>query len=279
MSFQRTLLCLATVLLASCSSLSVRSPSDKAVILSTTSPPTVPVVVEGLPSLTTLTMKSGRTGSTDVTGQMSRTSTTRSEGQVAVDPGSNKLVAEANVPCWWCSGGSTTITAERNICVYSGPLSIPGATVRSVAPGALTWSLGSAAVVTANSAGAVAGPAQRWVFRQIGRLLSNGGQIYAAANPCLCMQVMETRNETPIGMVKCDESDLRQLWTAFRAPVPGAPPEHLRIQSNALGSNACLTQAGGPGTLVVQRDCNDTPEQLWIVRDNASGQDQTFPFR
>lgn len=275
MSFDRALLCLATMVLASCSSLTIRYPDDGAVIQSTTTPLTVPVTVEGRPSLTGLTMQSGQTGTTDVTAQMNRTSQTQFDGRVSVVAGRNKLVATGTIPCWYCSGGATSFPVERNICVYAGPLGTPEKTASAVAPGNLSWSLANrSTVVVAPDTGA---PAVRWQFLRIGGIGSSGGQIRSVDTPCLCLRSMDPAQNAPVGLAICDSTDVLQQWVAL--PALGKPPTQLRIQNNGRGaSDACLTQNGGSGTPLVHRACQDTPEQLWTVRDNASGRIETNPF-
>jgi hypothetical protein len=52
--------------------------------------------------------------------------------------------------------------------------------------------------------------------------------------------------------------------------VPPFGTGNYRIQNNGRGiSDACLTE--GVNGVLVQRPCNDTPQQLWSIRDNITG--------
>lgn len=69
-------------------------------------------------------------------------------------------------------------------------------------------------------------------------------------------------------MSLCDPNDTRQQWRSFRVQLSGGKGFY-RFENGALGlGDACLTE--GPNNQLIQRSCNDTDNQIWAVRNNAT---------
>jgi hypothetical protein len=66
----------------------------------------------------------------------------------------------------------------------------------------------------------------------------------------------------------CDEHDATQQWQAIQVQPFGTG--NYRFQNfGRAASAACLTES--PNSVLIQRACNDTPDQLWSIRDNTNG--------
>ena len=253
--------------LNACSSFNVSQPQDRTVIVA---PATTKVTIEGNPRLSGVQV---RVDGTDVSTQITAVSAARSEGDLNIPLGRHTIDVQADVPCWYCGGGWFQHTAQRNICVVAaGPLSGPFKTPRSNAAGNRSWSTaGGTGVSVAIDAGAAS---TRWNFRRLGGIGSNRGLIESVELPCRCLRSEAAAQNTPIGLAMCDQNDVLQQWTSLQGV--GWGPGNLRFQNDGRGvSDACLTESAG---VLVQRGCNDTPEQVWVVRDNATGTSVSSPW-
>ena len=253
--------------LSACSSFNVSQPQDGAIIVA---PATTKVTIEGDPRLSGVQV---RLDGADVSNQITALSAGRSEGNLNIPIGRHTINVEADVPCWYCGGGWFHHTAQRNICVVAaGPLAGAFKTPRSNAAGNRSWSTGGG---TGVSVAADTGTAStRWNFRRLGGIASSRGLIESVELPCRCLRSDAAAQNTPIGLAMCDQNDALQQWTSLQGV--GWGPGNLRFQNDGRGvSDACLTESGG---VLVQRSCNDTPEQVWVIRDNATGTTGSSPW-
>jgi hypothetical protein len=257
-------------LLTGCSSFNVVQPQDQTII---TSPAGTKVAIEGNPRLSGVQV---RVDGTDVSNQITAASAARSEGDLSIPTGVHIIDVQADVPCWYCGGGWFHHTAQRKICVVApGPLTGPSKTPRSNASGNLSWSTagGAGLSVTADTGT----PSTRWNFRRIGGFASYRGIIESVERPCRCLRSMEAASNTPIGMAICDANDPLQQWTSL--PGVGYAPGNFRFQNDGRAiSDACLTEGAAPQRPLIQRNCNDTPEQVWSLRDNTTGTPASSPW-
>ncbi len=259
----------AIVSLAACSSFNVVQPQDGTIV---TLPATAKVVIDGNPSLSGVKVTAG---TTDYSNQFNYVTASRSEGNLNLPAGNHTIAVEGDVPCWYCSGQSFHHTEQRKICVVAaGPLTGPSKTPRSNAAGNLSWSTagGSTGVGVAADTGAAS---TRWNFRRLGGIGSSRGLIESVQFPCRCLISTDAAQNTPIGLAMCDANDVMQHWTSLQA-TGGAAPGNLRFQNNGRGvSDACLTESAG---VLVQRGCNDTPPQVWLIKDNVTGMTGGSPW-
>ena len=270
MLLRRTLGLVVIAAVTACSSFDVMQPQDQTII---TSPSSTKVAIEGNPRLSGVQV---RVDGTDVSNQINAVSAARSEGDLTIPLGPHTVDVQADVPCWYCGGGWFHHTAQRKICVVApGPLTGPSKTPRSNASGNLSWSTaGGAGVSVAADAGT---PSTRWSFRRLGGFVSNRGLIESVELPCRCLRSMAATSNTPIGLAICDPSDALQQWTSLQGV--GFTPGNFRFQNDGRPiSDACLTEGAAPERQLIQRNCNDTPEQVWSVRDNATGTSGGSPW-
>src|SRR5262245_28307777 len=179
--------------------------------------------------------------------------------------GRHTLIASADTLQFWflipyCGGSSDTV----NFCVAAPTSpSTPSKTAFAKRDN-LSWTKTSDTTIgMAMDAGTLV---TRWNLMRLGGAGSGRGLIQSTENPCLCMRSMDDNQGTPIGLAICDTNDTTQQWTAF--PVLGTG--NFRIQNSGRGiSNACLTE--GQNNALIQRECRDTPDQLWSIRDNVTG--------
>jgi len=258
---------LAIAVLTACSSFNVVQPQDGAIV---TLPAATPVTIEGSPSLSGVQVS---VNGTNVSNQITTVSNARSEGMLNLPAGQHTIDVQADVPCWYCAGQWFHHTAQRKICVVApGPLTGPSKTPRSNAAGNMSWSTaGGSGVGVAADAG---GPSTRWGFRRLGGIASNRGLIESVEFPCRCLRSMADAQNTPIGLARCDMADALQQWTSLQAV--GAAAGNFRFQNDGRGlSDACLTESSG---VLVQRACNDTPPQVWSIRDNVTNMTGGSPW-
>jgi hypothetical protein len=269
--FLRNALGLAAIAaLTACSSFEVVQPKYGAIV---TLPANTNVVINGNPSLSGVRVQ---VDGTDYSNQLMSVSAARSEGDLNLLAGYHSIEVEADVPCWYCSGQSFHHTAQRKICVVPpGPLLVPSKTPRDNAPGNLSWATASEEkVVLATDAGT---PRTRWNFRRLGGIASSSGLVESIEFPCRCLRSMVDTQGAPVGLAMCDTSDPLQQWQALN--VLAFPPGNFRFQNNGRGvSDACLTEGPAPDKLLIQRACNDTPDQVWSITDNTTGQSGGSPF-
>ena len=247
--------------LSGCSNFKVIEPQDGAVFIQ---PATVPVLFEGNPRITNSQVT---VGASTVSGAY--VGSNRWQANPTLPPGTHNIAIEADVPCSYCAGQSFKHRATRTVCVTApGSLSAPLKTPLAQADNQ-TWASQNATRITIEPD---AGNARtRWNFIRIGGVASSDGLIESAGFPCHCLRSMEDKQNAPIGFWACNTADPLQQWQAL--PVPAAGPNRWRIQNRGRGvSDACLTEGPAPDRLLIQRACNDTPEQLWTIRDNTTGQ-------
>lgn len=262
----------AIAALAACSSFDVVRPKDGTVV---TLPATTNVTIDGSPRLSGVRL---RVDGTDHSNQLTmNSSATRSEGNLSLPAGNHSIEVEADVPCWYCTGQSFHHTAQRKICVASpGSPSAPSKTPRANAPGSLSWSTASDERVVVAAAGTTLNT--RWNFRRLGGIASSTGLIESIQFPCRCLRSMEATQGAPVGLVMCDINDPLQQWQSLQA-TGAYPSGNLRFQNNGRGlSDACLTEGPAPDKLLIQRACNDTPDQVWRITDNITGQSGVSPW-
>lgn len=259
--------------LSACSSFDVVQPKDGAIV---TLPATTKVVIDGNPSLSGVQVN---VGNTSFSNQMSYVSGARSEGNLALPAGSHTIAVEGDVPCWYCTGQSFHHSVQRKVCVVAaGPLTGPTKTPRSNAAGNWSWATASdqKLVVVADTGTSKT----RWNFRRLGGITASSGLIESAEFPCRCLRSMVAGQREPVGLAMCDVSDPLQEWQSL-PPITslGFPPGNFRFQNRGRGvSDACLTQGPAPDTLLIQKGCNDTPDQVWSIRDNTTGMPASSPW-
>lgn len=205
----------------------------------------------------------------NVTGQFSQLSGSQVQQATLTNlaPGRHTLAASADTLQWWflipyCGGGSDT----ANFCVAAQTsLSTPSKTALANRDN-LSWTKTSDTTVgVAADAGTLM---TRWNLIRLGGFASTTGLIQSTEHSCLCMRSVDDKQGTPIGLVMCDANDATQQWQALQVPPFGTG--NYRFQNNGRGiSDACLTE--GPNNVLIQRACNDTPDQLWSIRDNTNG--------
>jgi hypothetical protein len=246
----------AATFMTGCVSFGISTPTDGAIIRS--SP--VSVSIAASPSMSGLTVT---LDGADVTAQMSARSGTTSTGSITPATGRKSvLVAQADVPCSYCS--SNHLQSQVSFCV------VPASPTSSVKipladRDTLSWSKTSD---TGVGLAQQVSTAIEWDLRPAGGIGGGGtGMIASVDNLCLCMRSMDDQQNTPIGLAICDANDSTQKWQALQTPSTGTA---YRIQNTGRAiSDACLTE--GPGNVLVQKACNDTPDQLWRFKDTSTG--------
>lgn len=260
MSLRTMLGALSMLVLVGCSNFRVIEPEDGSVI---TQPAQTRISFEGNPRITGSRVT---VDGNDYSGQGAYAADNRWQAALTLPLGTHTVAVEADVPCWYCSGQSFRHTAAHTICVVApGQLGGLLKTPLAQADGATWASVSDRQIAIESDAGS---PRTRWNFRRLGGFTSDRGLIESAAFPCRCLRSMEDRSGAPVGFWACNQADPLQQWQAL--PVT---PNRFRIQNLGRGvSDACLTEGPAPDRLLIQRNCNDTPDQVWSVRDNATGQ-------
>ncbi len=243
--------------MSACSSYSLEKPKDGDIVRL---PAKTAIAIKASPSLSQVVIK---LDGSDVSNQVTW-STTPGEGDLNVAAGKHTLVADADVPCWYCSGKKYRHSAQATFCT-AGPW--PAGTPTSTAFRRVSnagWDKTSDATISvAPDAGAAR---TRWNLVRVSGITQSIGIIQSTENTCLCMVSTADQSETPIGLAICDASNPTHLWEAFPKPGTG----HFRFQNRGRStSGACLTE--GASKVLVQRGCLDTDEQLWRIRDDATG--------
>jgi hypothetical protein len=240
-----------------CSCYELKSPKDGDVVRL---PAKTVVTIEASPSMSALAVK---LDGSNVTNQITWTAPP-GQGELAVPAGKHSLSADADVPCWYCSG--TYHPSQTATFCVAAPWPSGTSTRTALARGDdKSWDKTSdAAVGFATDAGA---PRTQWNLVRVSGISQSIGIIQSTENTCLCMQSMADQSDTPIGLAICDPSQQIQLWQSLPIPNKGG---HYRFQNFGRGtSSACLTE--GANGVLVQRGCLDTDDQLWRIRDNATG--------
>ena len=200
------------------------------------------------------------------------------ELDLALPAGRHRLDIRAEVPCWYCTGGTFDESVQRKVCVVApGPLSGPSKTPLSNAAGGSTWKTNATAfvaeVVVATDTGT---PSTRWAFQGRG-IGTTTGQIASVEFPCRCLRSMEDRQGAQVALVMCDDSDALQLWQSVSESA--YPPGNFSLQNTGRGyASACLSEGPPPDKWLVHRDCNSTADQVWSIRDNTTGQTGGSPW-
>lgn len=270
-------------LFTGCASLNVLQPlNDQQTVLAPvpanpSAAPKMPVVVVGQPQISalTVTIRDPNGVVRDVSGELAATSPQRREGQVSTAYGNIQLIATGTLPCSTCSGGTSTLTVERNVCVYPGANTSPAKSFALVADNALgVDGRGPSPNVVPNAAG----PETRWEFIRVGGFASSSGLIRSALNSCLCLRSPDASSGSAVTLATCRTADMQQHWNLLSAP--GRPSDNLRIQNVNWGAGAptCLVRPTTGGTVLVQGTCSDTGNSLWRVRNNSSGAFESNPF-
>jgi hypothetical protein len=191
----------------------------------------------------------------------------QSKGQLSLAAGAHSIIATATVPCWYCTAKAWQASFQTNFCVASQTSTNTPSKTALAKGDNLSWAKTSdTAVGVAADSGSLT---TRWNLIRLGGIASTTGLIKSTENDCLCIRSMDAQQGTPISLAVCDGSDVLQQWQALQMPPFGTG--NYRIQNNGrVVSDACLTE--GANGVLVQRACNDTPDQLWSVRDNTNGQ-------
>jgi len=249
----------AATIFSGCASFSISDPKDGALNL----PATTTVTVIATPSMSGVVVK---VDGNDVSNQINYVSDQRSSGNLTLAAGRHSITAQATVPCWYCSPQSWQASFQANVCV--GAVTALGTMTKIALAKAdgLSWSKTSDTTVgVATDTGTTM---TRWNTNRLGGIASTTGLIQSTENGCLCMRSMDGSQNTPIGLAICDGNDATQQWQALQVAPFGTG--NFRVQNNGRAiSDACLTE--GANGVLVQRACNDTPDQLWSFRDNSTG--------
>ncbi len=255
----------AATVLSGCASFSISEPKDGATVRL---PAKTTIIVEASPSMSNLVVK---VDGTNVNNQINYVSGQKFQGDLSLPAGRHSITAEADVPCgWYCSGQyQQTIheLSQRSFCVADQTsLTTPSKTALAKRDN-LSWTKTSDTTVGVAPDNGTLMP--RWNLLPLGGIGSSTGLIQSTENSCLCMRSVDASQNTPIGLAICDSNDATQQWQALQVPPFGTG--NFRIQNNGRGiSDACLTE--GSNNVLIQRSCNDTPDQLWSIRDNTNGQ-------
>jgi hypothetical protein len=257
-AWKPTCVAAAAVVLTACSGFSITQPKDGSTIRL---PGATTVVVDASPSMTGLRVFAD---GADVSGQIGYVSDAERRGNLSLAAGRHAIMAAASVPCWYCAPNPTQLSMQISLCVANqNSTASPSKTALAQADGK-TWSKASDATIAVGSDDQSLGTHWRLFAPGLG---GSVGIIRSVENDCLCMKSMDALQDTPIGLAICDLTDPLQQWQALQP----AGSSHWRLQNNGRAiSDACLTE--GANGLLVQRACNDTPDQLWSVRDNTTGQ-------
>jgi hypothetical protein len=204
---------------------------------------------------------------TDVTSSMNATSGAVVNGSLSPPAGKvNVLTADGSVDCWYCSPKTQQMHHQVTFCAA------PAAAVNSMTKTAfakrdnLTWSKTSDTSIGVGADGNTF--MTKWNLLRLGGITSSIGLIASADDSCLCMKSMDDQQNSAIGLALCDANDATQQWQGL--PTPNAGNGFFRLQNNGRGiSSACLTE--GNNNVLVQRDCNDTDDQVWKVKDLTTG--------
>lgn len=259
-------LVLSLCTLSACSNFRVIQPEEGTVFTNAR----LPIQFEGNPSISNPRVM---LGTTDLTTQGSYAGSNRWQADVPLPNGEHILSIETDVPCWYCSGQSFRHRATVAIC--GAPATASTALLKTPAAQGDGQSWASVDAKTIKIEADANNARTRWNFRRLGGITSSDGLIESAAFPCHCLRSMEATQGAAIGFSACNINDTLQRWQALEMP-PGSG--RYRIQNRGRGvSDACLTEGPAPERLLVQRGCNDTPEQLWTVRNNSTGQNGS-PF-
>jgi hypothetical protein len=243
---------------SACSCYSLKSPKDGDVVKL---PAKTMVVIDASPSMSALAVK---LDGSDVTNQITWTAPP-GQGELAAPAGNHTLTADADLPCWYCSGQKSHYSAKANFCV-AGPWPSGTSTRTALARGDnKSWDKTSDATVGfATDAGQ---SRTQWNMVRVGGIGQSLGMIQSTENTCLCMASTDAQPNAPIGLAFCDPNNQLVLWESFVIPNKS---NHSRFQNVGRGiSEACLTE--GANGVLIQSGCNDTDQQLWRIRENPSG--------
>lgn len=249
----------AATILSACASFSIDEPKDGAIVRA---PAKTKVTVIASPSMSSVAVQDNDGNLvSDVSNQINYVSDTKSEGDLSLPAGSHTITAQADVPCWYCFPRMWRASAKTGVCVAAETWPSNAPSYTALAKGdSLSWAKTSDKTVgVATDAGT---PVTRWNLVRVGGISQNIGIIQSTENSCLCMTSMDSSNT--IGLAGCNAQDSKQIWQAFEMPNKNG---HYRFQGSG---NSCLTE--GPNSVLIQRSCQDTDDQLWRIRDNATGQ-------
>ena len=260
---RQTIVAVCCLAFAGCSSFQVIEPADGAVI---TQPAATRITFEGKPQITHARVTDN---TTDITAQGAMVGSDRWQANLNLPAGRHAIGIEADVPCSYCTGGSFKHTSVQNICVVA-PRALTHVFKTPLAQGdSQTWAAVDERTIAIEPD--APSPRQRWNFIRLGGFASSDGLIESAAFPCRCLRSMDDQQRTPIGFYACNANDTFQQWQAL--PLPPGGSNRWRIQNRGRGvSSACLTEGPASDRRLIQKDCNDTPDQVWSVRDNGTMQ-------
>jgi hypothetical protein len=253
----------ATLVLAltGCSSLALVEPREATYLSSGSA---VAVIAEAQPGFRSAKVT---IDGNDVTSQMRQVSPQRIEGTVALPAGISTIVVDAQPAPSYFVPYPSPLSVRRRVCVLpSAPSTGPSKSAFSVGSGQ-SWGVQSTALPRVINNGIAA--TTRWQFDRLGGPFSTVGLISSVDAPCRCLRSSDPAQGAPIALAMCDPQDTLQQWQSL-APVATAPAQ-LRFQNFGRGaSDACLTEGAPPARVLIQLGCQDTPNQLWTVRDTAT---------
>jgi hypothetical protein len=207
------------------------------------------------------------TGPKDVTSQIGYKSSDTYEGDLQLAPGKTyTVVATAEIYCWYCTGQKWQSSAKKTFFVCSAPP--PGTMTSSTfeqGGSMLSWANPSGATISLASDTGTS--ATRWKLRAlIQSTTSDQGTIESVQSPCMCLRSSDDQPNTAPTLALCDQTDPRQQWfSGLRQTGAGNKGFY---DFNNVKTQHCLTEGGGGQ--ITQKDCNQTPDQLWAVRDNVA---------
>ncbi len=182
------------------------------------------------------------------------------EGDLILPAGTYSITATADIPPTWYSPHHSD---QAKFCVAAPwPSTSPTFTAFRKGSTAQSWNkMDDTTVVVDADTGT---PQHRWNLERSSGSLTPIGIIRSTENTCLCMQSMDATSGTPIGLAICDPANPLQQWLAFQISTD----YRFQNQGRNVNDNACLSEEAGK---LIQRGCDLKDEQLWRIRNNASG--------
>src|SRR5262249_4968562 len=155
-------------------------------------------------------------------------------GSLSVPQGMHTVTVGAEVPCWYCSGGSYHQQASVSVCVANpGPINNLGKTTISKADNK-AWVIQTGPPPSVSVATDTVTTTSRWLFE--GSTWSGVGRIESVDQPCLCLKSTDALDGTAIGLAGCSRTDNTQIWQAMPSGL------FFYFQNTGRGiSSACLT--------------------------------------
>jgi hypothetical protein len=258
-AFQISLVVIVAFGLCACS-MEIKEPKAGSVVTipTPTAPTKVSVTANASFTLTKFTIDGA-----DVTSQMAYNSSSGNyEGNLSLTRNTHTAVATADVYCWYCTGQTWQTTDTKTFCVVVAGAA-PAITMTMFEQGGSmqSWADDGALKLEPDSGA----NKTRWKFTRLGGIGSNIGTIESVQSPCKCIQSPDDQQNTSLALSLCDSNEWRQNWRGLRqGPVSNG--KGFYDFSNRQNNN-CITDRGGT---IVQKDCNQTSDQLWSVHDNTA---------